>query len=133
MSEGRLRQALVDAHAWEFVQKLPQGVDTVVGERALTLSGGQRQRLALVRDPHVLILDEATSALDAGSETLVREALNRLMKGRTTFIVAHRLSTTRKADLMVVLEEGRVVQIGPPEEVLERRSREMATLGSAKC
>lgn len=137
MSEERLRQALVDAHACELVQKLPQGVDTVVGERASTLSGGQRQRLAiaraLVRDPHVLILDEATSALDAGSETLVREALNRLMKGRTTFIVAHRLSTTRKADLMVVLEEGRVVQIGPPEEVLERRSREMATLGSAKC
>ena len=128
--EDRLRQALVDAHAWEFVKDLPQGVDTVVGERASTLSGGQRQRLAiaraLVRDPQVLILDEATSALDTGSESQVQEALNRLMQGRTTFIVAHRLSTTRKADMMVALEAGRVVQIGPPEEVLQRQSREMA-------
>jgi ATP-binding cassette subfamily B protein len=126
----RLRQALVDAHAWEFVSKMPLGVDTVVGERGSTLSGGQRQRLAiaraLVRDPRVLILDEATSALDAGSESLVQEALDRLMRGRTTFIVAHRLSTTRKANLMVALEAGRIVEIGPPEKVLARRSREIA-------
>jgi ATP-binding cassette subfamily B protein len=130
VTDARLRQALVDAHAWEFVAKLPRGADTVVGERGSTLSGGQRQRLAiaraLVRDPRVLILDEATSALDAGSESLVQEALNRLMRGRTTFIVAHRLSTTRKADVMVAMEAGRMVEMGSPEIVLERRAHEMA-------
>ena len=98
-----------------------------------TLSGGQRQRLAiaraLVRDPRILILDEATSALDAGSESLVQEALNRLMRGRTTFIVAHHLSTTRKADVMVAMDTGRVVEIGPPEQVLERQARGMAAAG----
>ena len=128
--DGRLRQALIDAHAWEFVEKLPRGVDTVVGERGSTLSGGQRQRLAiaraLVRDPRVLILDEATSALDAGAESVVQEALNRLLHGRTTFIVAHRLSTTRKADVMVAMEAGRVVEIGTPEKVLESRMSEVA-------
>jgi ATP-binding cassette subfamily B protein len=131
VSEEKLRQALVDAHAWEFISKLPEGVDTLVGQRGSTLSGGQRQRLAiaraLVRNPRVLILDEATSALDAGSETLVQEALNRLMRGRTTFIVAHRLSTTRKADVMVAMEAGRVVEIGTPDQVLERRSHQAAT------
>jgi ATP-binding cassette subfamily B protein len=130
VTDERLRQALMDAHAWEFVEKLPRGVDAIVGERGSTLSGGQRQRLAiaraLVRDPRVLILDEATSALDAGSELLVQEALTRLLKGRTTFIVAHRLTTTRKADVMVAMEAGRVAEIGPPEEVLEHRSRELA-------
>jgi ATP-binding cassette subfamily B protein len=128
--EEKLREALVDAHAWEFVKKLPLGVDSMVGERGATLSGGQRQRLAiaraLVRDPRVLILDEATSALDAGSESLVQEALDRLMRGRTTFIVAHRLSTTRKADLMVAMEAGRMVEVGPPSEVLARQGRELA-------
>jgi ATP-binding cassette subfamily B protein len=130
VTDDRLRQALIDAHAWEFVEELPRGVDSIVGERGSTLSGGQRQRLAiaraLVRDPRVLILDEATSALDAGSELLVQEALNRLLKGRTTFIVAHRLSTTRKADVMVAMEAGRVAEIGPPEEVLGHRARELA-------
>jgi ATP-binding cassette subfamily B protein len=130
VSDERLRQALVDAHAWEFVEKLPLGIDTVVGERGSTLSGGQRQRLAiaraLVRDPRVLILDEATSALDAGSEMLVQEALNRLMRGRTTFIVAHHLSTTRKADVMVALDAGRVAEMGAPEKVLEYQARELA-------
>jgi ATP-binding cassette subfamily B protein len=130
VTEERLRQALEDAHAWEFVSKLEGGVDAMVGERGSTLSGGQRQRLAiaraLVRDPRVLILDEATSALDAGSEFLVQEALNRLMRGRTTFIVAHHLSTTRKADVMLAMEAGRVVEVGPPEKVM---GREMARVG----
>jgi ATP-binding cassette subfamily B protein len=130
VTEERLLQALMDAQAWEFVEKLPQGVDSMVGERGSTLSGGQRQRLAiaraLVRNPRVLILDEATSALDTGSELLVQKALNRLMRDRTTFIVAHRLSTTRKADVMVVMEAGRVVEIGPPEKVIERRELELA-------
>jgi ATP-binding cassette subfamily B protein len=125
VSEERLRQALTDAHAWEFVSKMPKGVDTVVGERGSTLSGGQRQRLAiaraLVRNPRVLILDEATSALDAGSELLVQKALDRLMEGRTTFIVAHRLSTTRRADVMIAMEAGKIVEMGPPEQVLARR------------
>jgi len=126
--DAKLRQALIDAHAWEFVEKLPRGVDTVVGERGSTLSGGQRQRLAiaraLVRDPRILILDEATSALDAGSESLVQDALNRLLHGRTTFIVAHRLSTTRKADVMIAMDAGRVVEVGTPAEVIESRMGE---------
>ncbi|HEX4085595.1 MAG TPA: ABC transporter ATP-binding protein [Chthoniobacteraceae bacterium] len=129
VTEERLMEALKDAHAWEFVSKLPAGLDTIMGERASTLSGGQRQRLAiaraLVRNPRILILDEATSALDHSSEALVQEALNRLMRGRTTFIVAHRLSTTRKADVMVAMEAGRMVEIGPPETVLRHHAEEL--------
>jgi len=116
VSDERLREALRDANAAEFVDRLPDGWDTVVGERGARLSGGQRQRLAiaraLVRDPRILLLDEATSALDPESEELVKEALNRLMKGRTTLVVAHRLSTIRQADRIVVLEHGEVVEIG---------------------
>jgi ATP-binding cassette subfamily B protein len=130
VTEEKLRRALKDANAWEFVQKLPQGVETMVGESGSTLSGGQRQRLAiaraLVRDPRVLILDEATSALDTGSESVVQDAINRLLKGRTTFIVAHRLSTTRKADVMVAMEEGRIARLGTPQEVLAERGNELA-------
>ena len=100
----------------------PQGWDTVVGERGARLSGGQRQRLAiaraLVRDPRILLLDEATSALDPESEELVKEALGRLMRGRTTLVVAHRLSTIRQADRIVVLERGRIVEQGSHENLL---------------
>jgi ATP-binding cassette subfamily B protein len=127
VDEDRLRQALVDANAWEFVERLPEGWHTVVGERGARLSGGQRQRIAiaraLVRDPRILLLDEATSALDPSSEALVRQALERLMRGRTTLIVAHRLSTVRAADRIVVLERGRIVEQGPHDELLARGGR----------
>ncbi|MFI9832241.1 ABC transporter ATP-binding protein [Streptomyces sp. NPDC051913] len=122
--EETVRAALRDANALEFVDRLPQGLDTVVGERGARLSGGQRQRLAiaraLIRDPRVLVLDEATSALDTRSEALVQEALARLLHGRTTFVVAHRLSTVRGADRIVVMGEGRIQEIGTHEELLRR-------------
>ncbi|WP_405910629.1 ABC transporter ATP-binding protein [Streptomyces sp. NBC_00828] len=119
-----VREALRDANALEFVDRLPQGLDTVVGEHGARLSGGQRQRLAiaraLIRDPRVLILDEATSALDTRSEALVQQALARLLHGRTTFVVAHRLSTIRGADRIVVMGDGAIQEIGTHEELLRR-------------
>ncbi|MFG3026808.1 ABC transporter ATP-binding protein [Streptomyces sp. NPDC048254] len=122
--EAAVRAALRDANALEFVDELPQGLDTLVGERGARLSGGQRQRLAiaraLIRDPRVLVLDEATSALDTRSEALVQQALIRLLRGRTTFVVAHRLSTVRGADRIVVMDDGRIHEIGTHEELLHR-------------
>jgi ABC-type multidrug transport system fused ATPase/permease subunit len=123
-SEDEIVSAAKDAHAHSFVSEFPDGYDTVVGERGVKLSGGQRQRVAIARavlaDPRVLILDEATSNLDAESEHLVQEALTRLMKGRTTLVIAHRLSTVRDADRIVVLDAGRVVEQGKHEELMER-------------
>ncbi|MEJ5868306.1 ATP-binding cassette domain-containing protein [Pseudokineococcus sp. 5B2Z-1] len=120
--DERVRRALADAGADGFVDALPQGWDTVVGQRGARLSGGQRQRLAiaraLVRDPRLLLLDEATSALDPEAEGVVQEALGRLMRGRTTLVVAHRLTTVRAADRIVVLEGGRVREVGPRAELL---------------
>ncbi|RRR98247.1 ABC transporter ATP-binding protein [Glycomyces terrestris] len=125
--EDRIVAALKDANAWEFVTHLPDGLDTVVGERGARLSGGQRQRLAiaraLVRDPRILLLDEATSALDPEAEELVKEALGRLMRGRTTLVVAHRLSTIRQADRIVVLERGRIVEQGSHPDLLAAGGR----------
>ncbi|MDX2188135.1 MAG: ABC transporter ATP-binding protein [Opitutaceae bacterium] len=123
VNESVVRQALIDANAWEFVSKLPAGVETEVGERGARLSGGQKQRLAiaraLIRNPRVLILDEATSALDTESEALIQEALERLMRNRTTFVVAHRLSTVRNATRIVVMQEGKIVEEGPHAKLTE--------------
>ena len=110
------------AHAHEFVERLPHGYDTVVGERGVKLSGGQRQRVAIARailkDPAVLILDEATSNLDTESERLIEDALSKLLVGRTTLIIAHRLSTVQRADRLVVLDRGRIVEEGTHGELL---------------
>ncbi len=110
------------ANADTFIQRLPQGYDTVIGERGATLSGGEKQRLAIARallkDAPVLILDEPTSALDAQTEFLLLEALERLMAGRTTFIIAHHLSTIQRANRIVVLDRGKVVEMGTHEELL---------------
>ena len=110
------------ANAHEFILSLPKSYETVLGEDGVQLSGGQRQRLAIARavltNPRVIILDEATSALDAESERLIREAFDRLMEGRTTFIIAHRLSTVRRADRIVVLEGGRIVEQGGHDELM---------------
>lgn len=121
-SEAALKQASQAALADEFISKLPHGYDTVVGERGLILSGGQRQRIAIARailkDAPILILDEATSALDTESERLVQTALNNLMQGRTTIVIAHRLSTVRRADRILVMDAGRIVESGTHEQLL---------------
>jgi subfamily B ATP-binding cassette protein MsbA len=112
----QVRQAACVANAEEFVTKLPDGYSTLVGERGARLSGGQRQRIAIARailkDPRILIFDEATSALDTQSELLIQQAMERLMHGRTTFVIAHRLSTIQRADLILVMEQGRLVESG---------------------
>lgn len=115
-TELALREACEMANAWTFIEEMPEGLDTEIGERGIRLSGGQRQRLAiaraLLRDPQILLLDEATSSLDSDSERVVQEALDRLMSGRTTLVIAHRLSTVQHADQIVVLEEGRISGLG---------------------
>jgi len=113
------------ANAHDFIGQMPDGYRTMVGEKGVNLSGGQRQRLAIARavlkSPRMLILDEATSALDSESEMLVQEALDRLMAGRTTFVVAHRLTTVQRADRILVLNKGRIVEEGTHVSLMERR------------
>ena len=126
---GASREEIIDAarkaNAHDFIDRFPQGYETLVGERGIKLSGGQRQRVAIARailkDPAILILDEATSALDSESERLVQDALDQLMRGRTSFIIAHRLATVREADRIVVIQEGTVVENGTHADLLENK------------
>ncbi len=123
-TQAELEAACRNANAWDFIQALPQGMETEVGERGAQLSGGQKQRItiarAFLRDPRILILDEATSSLDSESERLIKDALDRLMLGRTTLVIAHRLSTIVHSDQILVLHQGRIVDVGRHEELMGR-------------
>ncbi len=125
VGDARLKQAIRDAYAEDFIARLPQGLNTPIGENGVRLSGGQRQRLAiaraLIRNPRVLILDEATASLDTASESMIQSALAKLMHGRTTFVVAHRLSTIRQADRIVVLEQGQIKEVGNHCQLLRQQ------------
>jgi ABC-type multidrug transport system fused ATPase/permease subunit len=120
------------ANAWDFIQSFPEKLDTIVGERGVQLSGGQRQRIAIARavlkNPKILILDEATSSLDSESERLVQEALDKLMKGRTSVVIAHRLATIRNADKIIVLENGKIIEQGTHNELLANKNGLYKTL-----
>ncbi len=124
-SEKKIDEAIKKAHADDFISKLPKGLDTVVGERGVKLSGGQRQRIAIARailkDAPILVLDEATSALDSESEKYIQEALSELMKGRTSIVVAHRLSTIAKLDRIIVIDEGKIIEDGSHSELLVKK------------
>ena len=118
-------EAAKKANSWEFISSFPEGIQTEVGDRGIQLSGGQKQRIAIARailkDPLILILDEATSALDSGSEKLVQDALEVLMKGRTSIVIAHRLSTVKKADQILVLEKGVIIESGKHKDLMEKK------------
>jgi len=121
-SDADIEAAAQSAAADEFIRKLPQGYDTFVGERGARLSGGQKQRIAIARailkNPPILLLDEATSSLDSESERLVQDALEKLMRNRTTLVIAHRLATAIESDRIVVIDRGRIVGVGRHEQLL---------------
>jgi ATP-binding cassette subfamily B protein len=123
-TDAELRHAASLAHAAEFIDELPDGYDTLVGERGIKLSGGQRQRVAIARailkSAPILVLDEATSALDSESEALIQDALWSLLADRTAVVIAHRLSTVRRMDRLIILERGRIVEDGTHDELLMR-------------
>ena len=125
-SDEDIKEAARQANALEFIQKFPEGLDTIVGDRGIKLSGGQRQRIAIaraiLRNPSILLLDEATSSLDAESEKLVQDALNNLMKGRTSIVIAHRLATIREADCIYVLDNGQIVEQGTHDELSNKEN-----------
>lgn len=120
-----VKTASIAANAHDFIMELPDGYETEVGERGVKLSGGQKQRISLartfLRDPKILIMDEATSSLDSESEVAIKNSLESLMSERTCFVIAHRLSTVKKADRIVVLNSGRIAEIGTHEQLLERK------------
>jgi ATP-binding cassette subfamily B protein len=122
--EEEIVEAAKQANAHDFISELPEGYDTLVGPRGTKLSGGQRQRIAIARavlaDPRILLLDEATSALDSESERLVNEALEKLMAGRTSLVIAHRLSTVRHADRILVFQQGRIAESGSHDRLIEK-------------
>ena len=124
MSDAKVEAAAKAALADEFIREMPEGYNTIIGERGLRLSGGQRQRLAIARailkDAPILILDEATSALDSESESLVQSAIQNLMEGRTVFVIAHRLSTVRRANRIMVIENGTIADIGSHDDLMSR-------------
>jgi len=121
-TEDEVIDAAKQANAWDFIRTFPGQLETVVGERGVQLSGGQRQRIAIARavlkNPRILILDEATSSLDSESERQVQEALEKLMKGRTSLVIAHRLSTVRNSDHIIVLNDGRIVEQGTHTDLI---------------
>lgn len=131
-TDEEIKRAAEFANAWEFIERFPDGLETVVGERGVQLSGGQKQRIAIARallkNPPILILDEATSALDAESEYLVQEALENLMENRTTLIIAHRLSTVRNADQIIVLKRGEIIEQGTHDSLIQKEDGAYANL-----
>jgi ATP-binding cassette, subfamily B, putative efflux pump len=126
-SDEQIQRAAEQAYVTEFTERFPDGLDTIIGERGVKLSGGQRQRVtiarALLAEPRILLLDEATSSLDTESEALIQKSLNDLLRGRTTFVIAHRLSTIQRADLILVIEDGEIVERGRHDELIAREGR----------
>jgi len=126
VSDRRMKLAADKSHCLEFIESFPKKWKSVVGERGIKLSVGQKQRLAIaraiLRDPKILILDEPTSALDAKSEKIISESLEKLMENRTTFIIAHRLSTVRKADKILVLDKGEIIESGTHETLVKKKN-----------
>jgi len=126
-TDAEVEEAARKAYVSEFTERFPDGLDTVIGERGVKLSGGQRQRVTIARailaNPRILVLDEATSSLDTESEALIQRSLGELLKGRTTVVIAHRLSTIQRADLILVIEDGRIAERGQHDDLMEKRGR----------